>query len=381
LKANNETGMFKLIKWSIKALLLVTGALSLIKCSSGYRKKGGKVLFNGREIIDKNFIVLSKEFGKDSTTAWYKDKPFHKVDIATFEAIDDHYAKDKSSVYFCDEYRDGQSYYLTKRQTITTVLKAIPASFVTLGHGYAKDSHSAFFESTAFIVKDIATLKSINKNFVKDDFQAYYDLHPITGSDGKTFELLNGEFAKDTANIYFFGYTEGKSKNIYKLSCDKETFEVLVYPYSRDQASVFYEGSKIIDAHAPTFNVLGNGYSKDKDHIFFRSGKMTDANVASFVQYEENESGTGEFCYAKDDKAVFMGGKKINGADIASFKVLTLGYGSDNNQVFYKTSPVKKADPASFKVYAHGYGDTDAEDAKNKYLAGVKVILPPYGKR
>jgi hypothetical protein len=161
------------MKWIVKTMLMLTGILPLFKCSSGYKDEKGKITFNGKEITDKNFVVLNKSFAKDSTTVYYKEWPVGDADIATFEVVDEHYAKDKNKVYYCDEYREGQNYYLTKRQTIMEINNALPTSFEVIGYGYARDQAQAYFEGIAFKVKDITTLKSIDLHFAKDESQAY----------------------------------------------------------------------------------------------------------------------------------------------------------------------------------------------------------------
>ncbi len=140
MKDNGVVIVFKIMKWCVKMILVITGIIPLARCSSGYSKKDGKITFNGKEITDKNFVVLSDEFAKDSTTAYYKEFPFSYADVASFEAVDEHYAKDKNKVYFCDEYREGQNYYLTKKQTIKELKNAVPSSFISLKYGYGKDS-------------------------------------------------------------------------------------------------------------------------------------------------------------------------------------------------------------------------------------------------
>ena len=103
--------------------------------------------------------------------------------------------------------------------------------------------------------------------------------------------------------------------------------------------------------------------------------KVAGADAASFELYKEGDSTLESLNYARDKNFVFLDDKKINDADVSTFRVLTLGYSSDSEHVFYKTSIIKDADPASFKTYQHGYGDADAEDAKKKYLAGKKVVV------
>jgi hypothetical protein len=332
-------------------------------------------MFNGEVITDKSFIVLSKEFGKDSTTAYYKSCPFRYADVATFEAVDEHYAKDKNKVYYCDEYREGQNYYLTKRQTILELNNVVPENFSSLGYGYGTDTKQAWFEGKAFAVNDIASLQSINHHFVKDEVQVYFDRLPLVGSDGKTFQVINGEYAKDTAHIYFYGFSGVKHPDVRRLLCDKETFEILSYPYSRDAAAVFYQGRQIKNAHAPSFKILEYGYASDKNAVYYETTKMEGASPVDFAPLEENDSVVNEFRYAKDGQSVFLEKKKIKGADVKTFKILGLGYSGDRHHIFYKTDIITGAIPESFKTYEHGYGDADAEDSQHHYLEGKVVIL------
>ena len=365
--------MLKLIKWFFKTVLFLTGILPLLKCSSGYKEKNGKISFNGKEITDKSFVVLSDVFAKDSVNAYYKEKSISGADVASFTAVDEYYAKDKNNVYYCDEYREGQNYYLTKKQTISTAENALPASFVSIGNGYAKDSVHGFRAYIAFNVKDIATLKSINSVFVKDDVQAYFNLKPVAGSDGKSFEVIDNSYAKDTAHIYYYAQPGEVKSGIYVLPCNRSAFKVLDYPYSKDDVTVFYENIKMNGAHAATFTVLQNGFSKDKNAVYFEAQKIAGADASSFMVFKENELYTENFYYAKDNTSIFWENKKLADANIANFKVLGMGYGSDGKHVFYKTNIIKNADPDSFKVYPHDVGDADAEDAANKYHEGVKV--------
>lgn len=365
--------MLRLIKWSIKTVLLLTGLASLFRCGSGYKERNGKISFNGKEISDKTFVVLSDEFAKDSATAYYKDKAFAYADVATFEAVDEHYAKDKNKVYYCDEYREGQNYYLTKRQTIAEVNDAHPASFVSLDYGYGKDRDRAYFEGNAFSVKDVATLVSIDRHFSKDNVHAYLDLIPVAGSEGETFELIDRNFAQDAHHIYYYSYTGDEKYAIARLSCDKATFEILDYQYSRDKDHVFFLGSIMDGAKPAAFTVLTDGYSKDADGIYFESQKIDVADPATFEVFKENGDFGHDVSFARDKATVYMNDKAMKGAGVATFKVLGENYGSDKSRVFYQTHIVKNADPETFKVYPHDIGNADAEDAKNKFHEGIPV--------
>ncbi|MEJ7588759.1 MAG: DKNYY domain-containing protein [Ferruginibacter sp.] len=268
-------------------MLLLTGVFTFSRCSSGYSEKNGKILFNGREIKDKNFVVLSEEFAKDATTAYYKSHPFKYADVASFTAVDEHYAKDNNKVYYCDEYREGQQYYLTKRQTILEVNGALPGSFVCLKNGFSKDGVHAYFEGNPINVTDVATFVSIDPYFAKDDVHAYLHGKRIAGSNGKTFELTNRNYAKDTTHIYYYGFTSDGQHTIAILPCDKQSFEIIDDRYSKDKSKVFFLGFTLNDADGPSFSILSSGYAKDKLAVFFQSRKIAGAEPETFEVYKE----------------------------------------------------------------------------------------------
>ncbi len=366
--------MYKIFKWPARISLILFGIILLNSCNSGYSEKNGKAMFNGKEITDKSLVVLSNEFAKDSAAAYYKGRSFQYADVATFEAVDEHYAKDKNKVYYCDEYREGQNYYLTKKQQITELKDAMPTSFVSLNNGYGKDARHAWFCGKYFSVKDVATLKSIDINFAKDTLQAYLNGISIKGSDGKTFELIDHSFAKDNKHIYYYAFDGEEKYNICKLPCDPQTFKIIDYRFSKDTSKVFFLGFTIKDADASTFKVLQSGYSKDKNAIYFKEKKIPGVNPLAFEVFKENESFNQDVDYAKDNASVYVNDKKIPGADVATFKLLGQNYASDNKHVFYKTAIVKDAASASFTVYPHDFGNADAEGGAIKFHEGMKVL-------
>ncbi|QHT66844.1 hypothetical protein GXP67_09325 [Rhodocytophaga rosea] len=366
--------LVKLVKWIFKSIFILTGLVSVFRCNSGYKEKDGKITFNGREITDKNFVVLNDVFAKDSAYIYYKDQVITDADIVTFQALDEQYAKDKNRVYYCDEYRESQNYFLTKRKTITIVDKAIADSFTSLGGGYAKDGRFAYFEGTAFPVKDIATFEGIDRYFSRDQMQAYFNRKPIAGSDGKTFEVIDYHYAKDKAQVYFYGHPGEVKEDIYILPCNPAAFQVLDYPFSKDDNQVVYENEKMPQVHIASFQVLKNGYSKDQNAVYFETQKIAGVDVTSFELYAANDSLTQDFYYARDKASVYWQHKQVKQADVNSFKVLGHGYGSDHTHVFYKTTILTGADPNSFTVYPHGFGDADAEDSRNKYNEGKMVV-------
>jgi hypothetical protein len=368
--------LFKLLTRFFKLILMLTGVVSFSRCGgSGYQQDGDKVTFNGEE-VSKDMKVLNDVFAKDSTTAYYKKYAIEGADLATFAAVDKHYAKDKNTAWYCDESRDGVNYYLTKHSVIIPIKDAEPASFVSLGDGYsgyAKDSRRGYFNGDGFAVADVATLEIVSGYFLKDKRQVYHGQAPIKGSDPETFRILDANYAKDTAQVYYYDFpNEG---GVTLIPADSRSFALLEHPYSKDATAVFYVNAKMKDADAATFSILGNNFSKDAHGVFFEDKKIPDADAATFTVLPEYENTTQELYFAMDGTHVFWKDKKIAGVDRATFKAIDFGYATDREHVFYRTTVVKDADPKTFKVYPHGFGNADAEDKNRKYSEGKKAEL------
>lgn len=365
---------FKLVFKLFKFVLMLTGVLSFARCGgSGYKKEGGKVFFDGKE-VGKDFVVLNDEFAKNDSAAYYKSYSIDGADIATFTALSKHYAKDKSSVFYCDTYRESQNYYLTKRSTIFHIPDADPVSFIMLGDEYspyAKDDKSAYLNGTGFPVKDVGSLELISGWFIKDKYQVYHGQKPVKGSDPGSFIILDQFFAKDNKQAYY--YTFPSEGGVIPIVCNSASFTLLEYPYSKDANSVFYIDAIMDGVDASTFSILGSAYSKDKNLVYHNDKKLSGADAASFMVLAKDEAMSEDDHYGKDKAGIYWKDKKFGLADPGSFKVLGNGYTVDDRQVFYNTKVVKDADPVSFKVYPHFFGNADAEDKNRKYGEGKKV--------
>ncbi|MEO6313505.1 MAG: DKNYY domain-containing protein [Chitinophagaceae bacterium] len=365
--------MSKFLIYAGNALLLVSVLLLLISCGTGYEEKNGKISFNGKEITDPHFIILNDAFAKDSQYAYYKEKSIENADISSFEAVDLFYAKDKNRVYYCDEFRDGKNYYLTKYQVIELVEHAIPASFRGIEAGYATDGRNGFYKNHLFAVKDIGTLKGIDEFFAKDTIQVYFNRKPVAGSDGQTFEIIDDRYAKDKQHIYYYGHKGETKDGIDVLPADRTSFRVLAYPYSRDSTRIFFENVTVAGADAATFTLLEYGYAKDKTAVYLNSKKLADADPATFELFKENASLTQDYYYAKDKNNVYWLNTIVKDANPQRFAVLGHGYGRDSEHIFYKTSSLKNAEIKTFEVYPHDVGNADAADATGKYHDGKKL--------
>jgi len=343
MKDSGIVNLFRGMKWIIRTILVIIGVIPFARCNSGYKQKNGKVTFDGREMEGKGWIVLNESFAKNDSVVYYKSRAFEYADVATFAALDDHYAKDKYKVYYCDEYREGQNYYTTKKQTIVTIENAIPTSFEYIKDDYAKDEKLAYYKGRSFKVKDLATLALINERFLKDKYQVYFERATVRNADPRSFRVLNQNYAEDTSHIYYYGFRNEVNNGIHQIPCNKETFTLLAYPYSKDDAAVFYVYTKISGADPASFTTIWGDSSPE------------DVN------------------YTKDKTYVFYKDKILPEVNVPGFKIVGLGYGADGRHVYFQGRIVKGADPATFKTYEHGFGDADSEDATHKYNAGVRA--------
>lgn len=364
---------YKMIKWTFRALLFFIGLSPLSRCGAGYRNQEGKIKFNGKEISDKNFEVLNGSFGKNDTAVFYKEHLIEGADPGTFTALDDHYAKDENKVFYCNEERESQNYYLTQRNIIFKINDADPQSFDVLGDQYAKDKSAAYYKGLAFGVKDPDSLNIIEARFLKDRFRVYFDQKTVENADPSSFQIMNNHYARDRHTVYYYGAPSDFHDGIHPIPCKADEFVLLDFPYSRDRESAYFYHEKIEGSHAGSFQVLGYAYSKDKNFAYLEKSRIKAADPASFSILEQDENSIEVNYYSKDKKHIFWKDKFIENANHASFQVLALGYSRDSHRVYFENRPVKNADPSSFTVSTHPYGDYDAEDRFNKYAKGVKI--------
>jgi hypothetical protein len=163
-------------------------------------------------------------------------------DGTSFEVINDHYAKDKGSVFYCDTYRKGQEYYFIKRSRVLKIQGADPASFIYLEQGYAKDKQAVYYEADAFPVKDVASFQVLTYGFTKDRYMGYCDKTPVEGSDGESFTALDSHYAKDKNHVFYCTFTgEGNAprRMITQVikGADLATFETVTDTTGKTDAS------------------------------------------------------------------------------------------------------------------------------------------------
>ena len=259
------------------AWAMLVGILSLL-CGCGkepnYHQKNGQWHYHGVPVDagpgPVNFKPLDGYFARDDHRGYYRGAQVlvngRSSDGPSFEALSQHYARDRSAVYFCDTARDAREYWTVKRIRIRAVADADPASFRLLGDGAtARDRTHVFHQDRIVPVRDVETYRPLDYGFASDKLRAYYGLAEIAGSDGASFQVLDGGYARDRARAYYRGTTL-PTKQAQALQVFSGT------GYARTLHQVFLYGELLHDADAASFAVeeAPNGLfdARDKSGTF-----------------------------------------------------------------------------------------------------------------
>ena len=298
---------------------LLVGLLSfLLGCTTTgnpYQKKNGSWYYNDKliEIKSNDLTPLNNQFAKSTGHAYYRGEVLPESDGQSFVALNEHYAKDKNRVYYCETYRASQDYFTTKRNRIIVVEATDPAAFNIVKDGYARDKANMIFEGKVFAVRDINSFEILDYGFAKDKVIGYYQQTAIEGSDGKTFTVLDNHYSKDHLRVYY-STMESEEANApympvtYVLSNAKpDSFKLLNDGYAADASRVYFN-NRLLNIATQNFQVLQNGYAKTNSQVFYRGQLIANADAFSFIVLD-HPSDTVD---AKDNRAVYQQGKKIN---------------------------------------------------------------------
>lgn len=126
---------------------------------------------------------------------------------------------------------------------------------------------------------------------------------------------------------------------------------------------------------APLFMACSSGYHKENGTWVWVSYDESSGKRVTGIDVYDDESFevlTSNKNYAKDRNSVFFTGRKIDGADAATFEVLTNnGYSKDKNTVYLDQYKVLFADPASFRVLEFPY----SKDAEKAFCGTLPIKL------
>ncbi|MEO7996464.1 MAG: DKNYY domain-containing protein [Gemmatimonadaceae bacterium] len=275
--------------------VLLMGLLScLFGCGNDhpYTQKDGTWYFKKVAMsLEKgeSLTPINKKFAKSNRTAYFESSMIASdVDVATFEPLSDHYAKDNKNVWYCDTYRDGKEYFTVKRYRTPRIVGADAPSFRMLNNYYARDTTWVYSDGVGFKVRDINTYERIGDMHARDKVSGYYLRAEIPGSDGPTFNFITSSYAKDAKHVYWskFDTDAGTHPAIERTvtlpDADPATFVMLESSYAHDAGQVYYE-ARVLSKSPATFRVLERDYAVSDSSVYYRGEVLKGADRASFV--------------------------------------------------------------------------------------------------
>lgn len=270
----------------LRKAIMFAALLALIGCSptGPYTKKDGAWYFERDQVpvpAGETLKPLNRRFAKSETMAFFRATPIPDAHIPSFEALSEHYARDRSQVWWADTYRKGQEYFSIVHDRITPLEGADPASFVVLDQDYARDRSRVWYEGKSFTA-DAATFEVLDYGFGRDTVSGYYMREPIPGSDGKTFEIIDDEWSKDAGRVFWSDIDLTASPpalvNRTAEGADPKTFKPLEGGYGKDATRVFFRGRVVEGADPATFVVTEGATVEGKDkNGTWRDGLSTTA--------------------------------------------------------------------------------------------------------
>ena len=172
-----------------------------------------------------------------------------------------------------------------------------------------------------------------DRDYAKDKDRVFYQNRTIDGADPSTFEVINKDnFSKDGTHVYF------REHEI--IGADPASFRVLQLPYSRDAKRV-YCGTVPMEADVDAFEPVewyGLWVTEyDKHNSLFEHGESFDKLDIS----RERPAVTG-WGGGRDGKYYYCGPGRVDGADYASFKMVSQSEASDQDRRYVNVFPAEQ---------------------------------------
>jgi hypothetical protein len=265
-------------------------ALALAACGDPYHRKDGSWWFRSERMDvprGETLATLNSQFARSRTLAFFQSSRIVGADAASFQALGDHYAKDRRAVWFCATHRDSRDYFTTKRIEIAEVEGAHAAGFQVLSDDeYGRDDAHVFYRGEILPMKDPASFALLDPPYARDRATGYYNRTPVAGSDGSSFVVLGEGYSRDRAQVFFsrMDHTQpgqGQAVSLPVRGAQLASFQVLKQGYAADAARAYHDGRPLAGSPAG-LRVLDFGYAKTAERVFYYGQPVPGADAASF---------------------------------------------------------------------------------------------------
>lgn len=318
-----------------------------------YAKDRKKLYYNTHPVKGfdiSTFIYLYPGIIADRNNVYKSGNIDREIDAPTLQKIDDKYFKDKNHVYL--------GYMIVE--------DADPDTFRPIDEFFAVDKNNLYSGS-----KKYSWLGHNNPDSVRyeGDFLVVGERHVFhkgksTPVDPKSYKVLNQYYSEDKNGIYY--YYDFSFRPL--TGVDRESFETLSPRYARDKKKVYYEGIEIHNVHRHSFQVLCDTILLNKRHIYHHNFHISIAkdkyNTYLYARPHENIEIDAETFKIHDfdfeDNSTLISDKlqaynisiyyiTPTDIDIHTFTKYHSAYYKDKNHVYLNASKKLDADRDSFR--------------------------------
>ena len=180
-------------------------------------------------------IIIFFSFVELASSEYAAKKP-KGYDPATFERLNESFAKDINHVYFYNEILEV----------------ANPKTFRALDEDYSADSRHVWYRKDiieganpqTFVAPEKNNSLDISIDLAHDDHDYYNQNNPLHVADMGSFKRIDGSWAVDRQNVYYIGLEAEIGKDIVPIG-DFRTFRVLNDFYAADAKYVYYKNKVV----------------------------------------------------------------------------------------------------------------------------------------
>lgn len=305
-------------------------------------------------------VIIFFLFGELASSEYAARKP-EGYDPATFERLNDTFAKDINHVYYCNEILED----------------ADPKTFRALSEEYSADSRYVWYRENKIEGANPQTFVAPEKNdslnftigLAHDDHDYYNKNNPLHVADMGSFRQIDGSWAVDRLNVYYIDLKAEIGKDIVPIG-DYSTFRVLNHLYAVDAKCAYYKNKIVEGADPKTFVVLdgGNDYGQDKNRVYYQDRGTTIRNLDAL---KHRNMGNGLYeTFHTDGKTVYNPELMAMpvGTDFSTIHRVERyrDWYADKNRVYYENRLLSEAKPQTFKVFPIHYVSKDYVSNNNK---------------
>ena len=305
-------------------------------------------------------IIIFVLFVELDSSEYASMKP-EGYDPATFERLNETYAKDIHHVYYCNEILD----------------EADPKSFRALDNDYSADSRHVWYKEdiieganpTTFVAPEKSNSLDFSVDLAHDDHDYYSQDNPLHVADMASFKRKDGSWAVDCQNVYYIGLEAQIGKDIVPIG-DYRTFRVLNHLYAADSKNVYYKNIIVEGADPKSFAPLdgGNKYGQDKNCVYYEA-RATSIRNLDVLKHRNMDNGLYE-AFHTDGNTVYNPELMAmpNGTDFVTIHRVESyrDWYADKNHVYYENRLLPEAKPQTFKIFPLHYVSENHVSNNNK---------------